>query len=148
MIGPNDLPSLNAALNTTCAVLLLAGYLAIRTRRVALHKACMLTALSVSAAFLASYLYYHFAVKGGEQTHFADRAPDAPRWVGKLYQVILLTHTLLAVVIAPLALFTAWQGVRGNVKRHVRVARWTLPLWLYVSITGVLVYWMLYRLYP
>jgi uncharacterized membrane protein YozB (DUF420 family) len=148
MIGPNDLPSLNAALNTTCAVLLLAGYLAIRTRRIALHKACMLTALGVSAAFLASYLYYHFAVKSGEPTHFADRAPDAPRWVGLLYLAILLTHTLLAVVVAPLALFTAWQGLRGNFKRHVRIARWTLPIWLYVSVTGVVVYWMLYRLYP
>src|SRR5262249_34832733 len=148
MIGSNDLPSLNAALNTTCAVLLLAGYLAIRTRRIALHKACMLTALGVSAAFLASYLYYHFAVKSGEPTHFADRAPDAPRWGGLLYLMILLTHTLLAVVVAPLALFTAWQGLRDNLKRHVRIARWTLPIWLYVSVTGVVVYWMLYRLYP
>jgi uncharacterized membrane protein YozB (DUF420 family) len=148
MSGPTDLPSLNAALNTTCAVLLLAGYLAIRTRRVVLHKACMLTALGVSAAFLASYLYYHFAVKSGEPTRFSDRAPNAPPWVGWLYLAILLTHTLLAVVVAPLALFTAWQGLRGNLKRHVRIARWTLPIWLYVSVTGVVVYWMLYRLYP
>jgi uncharacterized membrane protein YozB (DUF420 family) len=148
MIGPDDLPSVNAALNATSAVLLLLGYLAIRTRRVALHKACMLSALGVSAVFLASYLYYHFAVKAGQQTYFRDRAPEAPRWVGSLYLGILLTHTVLAAVVAPLALFTAWQGLRDNLARHVRVARWTLPIWLYVSVTGVVVYWMLYRLYP
>lgn len=148
MIGPDDLPSVNAALNAASAVLLLAGYVAIRTRRVALHKSCMLTALGVSAAFLASYLYYHFAVKGGQPTYFADRAPDAPHWVGRVYLAILLSHTALAVFAAPLAVFTAWKGLRGNLVRHVRIARWTLPIWLYVSVTGVLVYWMLYRLYP
>jgi uncharacterized membrane protein YozB (DUF420 family) len=68
--------------------------------------------------------------------------------VGKTYLGILLTHTVLAVVVAPLALFVTWQGLRGNLARHVRVARWTLPVWLYVSVTGVVVYWMLYRLYP
>src|SRR5262249_20940383 len=148
MIDPNDLPSVNAALNTASVVLLMVGYKAIRSRHVALHKACMLSALGVSAIFLASYLYYHFAVRGGQPTSFSERAPDAPRWVGRVYLTILLTHTALAAVVAPLALFTAWQGLRGNLKRHVRVARWTLPIWLYVSITGVIVYWMLYRLYP
>ena len=148
MIGTDDLPSVNAVLNATSAVLLAAGYLAIRSRRIVLHKACMLSALGVSAMFLASYLYFHLAVKAGEMTRFADRAPDAAIWVGWLYRVILLTHTLLAAVVAPLALFTAWQGLQGNFKRHVRIARWTLPIWLYVSITGVVVYWMLYRLYP
>jgi uncharacterized membrane protein YozB (DUF420 family) len=148
MIGPDDLPSINAALNATSAVLLIVGYLAIRTRRVALHKACMLSALGVSVVFLASYLYYHFAVKSGQPTYFRDRAPDAPHWVGLLYMAILLTHTVLAAVVAPLALFTVWQGLRDNLPRHIRVARWTLPIWLYVSVTGVVVYWMLYRLYP
>src|SRR5260370_1137959 len=146
MIDPNDLPTVNAALNTTSAVLLISGYVAIRSRRITLHKVCMLSALVVSAVFLASYLYFHFVVNSGEVTHFADRAPDAPSWVASSYGVLLLTHTLLAVVVAPLALFTAWQGLRGNFQRHVRVARWTLPIWLYVSITGVVVYWMLYRL--
>jgi uncharacterized membrane protein YozB (DUF420 family) len=148
MIGSDDLPSVNAALNATSAVLLAVGYLAIRSRRVVLHKACMLSALGVSAVFLASYLYYHLAVKSGVVTRFADRAPDAAVWVRWLYRLILLTHTVLAAVVAPLALFTAWQGLRGNFKRHVRVARWTWPIWLYVSVTGVVVYWMLYRLYP
>ena len=148
MIGPNDLPSVNAVLNTTSAVLLMIGYKAIRARRVALHKSCMLSALGVSGVFLASYLYYHFVVKAGQPTRFSEQAPDAPAWVGAVYLVILGTHTLLAALVAPLALFTAWQGLRGHLKRHVRVARWTLPIWLYVSITGVVVYWMLYRLYP
>src|SRR5262245_11065293 len=148
MIGPNDLPSVNALLNTATIVLLMVGYKAIRVRRVALHKLCMLSALAVSSLFLTSYLYYHFAVKGGQPTRFSEQVPDAPAWVGKVYLTILLTHTILAAIVAPLALFTAWQGLRGNLKRHVRVARWTLPIWLYVSITGVVVYWMLYRLYP
>ena len=144
----NDLPTVNAILNMSSALLLTTGYIAIRSRRVALHKACMLAALAVSATFLASYLYFHFVVKNGVVTHFSERAPSAPHWVASLYGVILLTHTVLAAAAAPLALFTAWQGLRGNFKRHVRIARWTLPIWLYVSITGVVVYWMLYRLYP
>jgi uncharacterized membrane protein YozB (DUF420 family) len=148
MIDPNDLPTVNAALNTTSAVLVIAGYIAIRNRRITLHKTCMLSALVVSAVFLVSYLYYHFVVKHGEATEFTKRAPDAPGWVAKLYGVILVSHMILAVVAATLAPFTAWQGLRGNFRRHVRVARWTLPIWLYVSITGVVVYWMLYRLYP
>jgi uncharacterized membrane protein YozB (DUF420 family) len=143
----DDLPTVNAVLNSTSAVLLIAGYIAVRSRRISLHKTCMLTALVVSAAFLTSYLYFHFVVKNGEVTHFSERAPSAPRWVASLYGLILLTHTVLAAVVAPLALFTAWHGLRGNFKRHVRIARWTLPIWLYVSITGVVVYWMLYRLY-
>lgn len=147
-IGPDDLPTVNAILNGSSAVLLVVGYSAIRARRVMLHKLCMLTALAVSAVFLGSYLYYHIAVKHGEPTYFADRAPEAPVWVGRLYQGILLTHTALAAVVAPLALYTAYQGLRDRLARHIRVARWTLPIWLYVSITGVVVYWMLYRLYP
>jgi uncharacterized membrane protein YozB (DUF420 family) len=148
MIGPDDLPGVNALLNGTSAVLLLLGYAAIRSRRIAAHKVCMLAALAVSAVFLASYLYYHFAVKHGQPTYFTERAPEAPPWVGQLYAAVLLTHTVLAAVAAPLALFTAYQGLRGRLARHVRVARWTLPIWLYVSVTGVAVYWMLYRLYP
>jgi uncharacterized membrane protein YozB (DUF420 family) len=148
MIDPNDLPTVNAILNSTSALLLLLGYLAIRTRRITLHKGCMLTALAVSAIFLASYLYYHFVVRHGQPTYFVNRAPQAPAWVGRLYAVILLTHTVLAVLAAPLALYAAYQGLRNRLARHVKVARWTLPIWLYVSITGVVVYWMLYRLYP
>jgi uncharacterized membrane protein YozB (DUF420 family) len=148
MIGSEELPALNAALNAAAATILVTGYLAIRLRWVTLHKCCMLAALSVSAGFLASYLYYHLEIKSGEPTRFADRAPDAPQWVGWLYLAILLTHTVLAVAVVPLVLVTLWRAVRGNFKRHVRIARWTFPIWLYVSVTGVVVYWMLYRLYP
>jgi uncharacterized membrane protein YozB (DUF420 family) len=147
-MNEHDLPALNAVLNTTSAVLLAAGYTAIRRQRVTLHVTCMLAALAVSALFLASYLYYHFAVLGGKPTYFRSAHPDAPVWVERLYYGILLSHTLLAVVVAPLALVTAYLGLKGRFKRHVKIARWTLPLWLYVSITGVVVYWMLYRLYP
>jgi len=148
MIGPHDLPTVNACLNATSGLLLIAGYLAIRRRRIMLHKTCMLAALGVSALFLNCYLYYHFGVKSGEATRFADRAPDAPPWVHTAYYAILLTHTVLAAVVAPLALVTAYLGLRDRLARHVQIARWTLPIWLYVSFTGVIVYWMLYRLYP
>jgi protein SCO1/2/putative membrane protein len=134
------LPRLNAFLNSTCAILLLLGYAAIRGRRETLHKVCMLSALAVSALFLASYLYYHFAILHGQPTRFQGHG-----WVRTLYFSVLLSHTALAVVVAPMALFTAYQGLRDRRPRHVRLARWTLPLWLYVSVTGVVVYLMLYQ---
>jgi uncharacterized membrane protein YozB (DUF420 family) len=142
MNWPYDLPAFNAFLNSTSAVLLIVGYSAIRRRRVGLHKTCMLTALGVSTLFLASYLYYHFAVKRGEPTSFPGEG-----LVRLVYFAVLLSHTVLAVVAAPLALFTAYQGLTGRLLMHVKIARWTLPIWLYVSITGVVVYWMLYLLY-
>jgi uncharacterized membrane protein YozB (DUF420 family) len=142
------LPTLNACLNASSAVLLVLGYAAIRARRVTLHKSCMLTALAVSGVFLASYLFYHFGVIRGQHVSFRERVPSAPPWVAEVYVAVLLSHTLLAVVAAPLALVTAYLGLRDRLTRHVRIARWTLPIWLYVSVTGVVVYWMLYRLYP
>ena len=147
MIAPESFPAVNTALNGASAVLLLAGYAAVRRRRLTLHAGCMLSALAVSTVFLASYLYYHFAVKQGIATSFRSQWPDAPGWVAYVYYAVLLTHTPLAAAVAPLALYTAWQGLRGRIGRHVRLARWTLPMWLYVSVTGVVVYWMLYRLY-
>ncbi len=142
MIGPQDLPLVNAVLNGTSGLLLTAGYVSIRRRWVVLHKICMLTALVVSTAFLASYLYYHYV--------FGEKTSKFPRgtWLTWVYFAILISHSVLAAVVAPLALFTAYQGLRNRLDRHVKVARWTLPIWLYVSITGVLVYWMLYHLYP
>jgi putative membrane protein len=142
-MNPENLPALNAALNATSAILLTLGFSAIRRRAVTFHKTCMLSALAVSAGFLASYLYYHFVVKNGRPTPFL-----AQGWVRPVYFTLLLSHTLLAAVVAPLAIYTAYQGLRGRLKRHVRIARWTLPIWLYVSVTGVMVYMMLYRLYP
>jgi uncharacterized membrane protein YozB (DUF420 family) len=140
-------PGLNATLNGISGVLIVVGFVAVKSRRVAFHKMCMLAALVVSALFLASYLYYHLGMGAGA-TRFAERNPTAPAGVGYLYYALLMTHTLLAVVVAPLALVTAYLGVRDRIKGHMRIARWTLPIWLYVSVTGVVVYWMLYRLYP
>lgn len=137
------LPAVNAGLNAACTVLLVAGFLAIRRRWERLHVACMLAALGVSVVFLASYLYFHFAVLGGQPTRFPGTG-----WVRPLYFGVLLSHTVLAVVVTPLALCTTYLGLRDRRARHVRVARWTFPLWLYVSVTGVVVYWMLYQLYP
>ena len=144
----HDFPRFNATLNAVSACLLLLGYAAIRGRLVRLHVACMLSATAVSAAFLVSYLYYHLAVRHGQPTRFSEQAVGAPPWAASLYHGVLLSHTLLAVVAAPLALYTVFLGLSGRLKRHVRVARWALPVWLYVSVTGVAVYWMLYRLYP
>jgi len=145
---PIDFPLLNASLNGAAGVLLILGYLAVRRRRIALHKASMLTALVVSGLFLACYLYYHLAIQQGRPTRFSERAPSAPLWVGSTYLVILGSHTILAAVVAPLALYVSYQGLRNRIERHVWLARWLLPVWLYVSVTGVVVYWMLYRLYP
>jgi protein SCO1/2/putative membrane protein len=143
LVWQNRLPAVNAVLNALSALILSVGYLAIRRRRVALHKACMLAALGVSALFLTCYLYYHFVVRNGEPTAFTGSG-----WVRPVYFAVLLSHTVLAAAVAPLALFTAYQGLRDHLTRHVRVARWTLPIWLYVSVTGVVVYWMLYHAYP
>ena len=140
MIRGEDLPGVNAILNASSALLLIAGYVAIRRRAVTVHKTCMLSALAVSAIFLSSYLYYHFVVKNGRPTPF-----QGVGWVRGVYFTILLTHTILAIVVAPLALTTAYFGLRNKLLRHMKLARWTLPIWLYVSITGVIVYWMLYR---
>ena len=142
MIGPEDLPTVNATLNGASAVLLMTGYAAIRQRKIVVHKTCMLTALAVSAVFLASYLYYHLVVRHGQPTRFTGEG--AARLI---YFAILLSHTVLAAATAPLAIFTAYLGLRDRIDKHRRIARWTYPIWLYVSVTGVMVYWMLYHLY-
>jgi uncharacterized membrane protein YozB (DUF420 family)/cytochrome oxidase Cu insertion factor (SCO1/SenC/PrrC family) len=134
-----DLPRINATLNASCTVLLLLGWILIRMRLVTLHKIVMLLALTTSMVFLASYLFYHFAVLHMEPMRFRGEGP-----VRYAYFAILLTHTLLAIVVAPLAIYITVQGLRNALPQHVRLARWTLPIWLYVSVTGVVVYWMLY----
>lgn len=134
------LPHLNALLNATSGVLLLAGFIFIRRRRIKSHLRCMTAALAVSSAFLVSYLVYH-AHQGS--TRFAGQGLIRP-----VYFTILLTHMVLAVVIVPLVAVTLWRAWRGDFARHRRIARWTFPLWLYVSVTGVVVYLLLYQLYP
>ena len=134
-----DLPAVNATLNATSAIFLTAGYLFIRRGRIALHKTCMLGALVASAAFLTSYVIYHW--------NTGSRPFPGVGTVRYVYFSILITHISLAVTIVPLALVTATRGLRAQYERHVKIARWTLPLWLYVSVTGVVIYLMLYRLY-
>ena len=133
-----DLPTVNAVLNCTSAVLLGLGYHCIRRRQVAAHRACMLGAFAVSVLFLVSYLTYHAQVG-------SVRFPGTGT-LRVLYLTILVSHSLLAAVVPPLAVLTVYRALRGQVDRHRRVARWTLPIWLYVSVTGVVVYLMLYHL--
>jgi putative membrane protein len=139
-MGYDTLPHLNATLNATSGVLLVTGFMLIRRHRVAAHRACMLAALTASILFLISYLIYH-AHHG--TTRFAGQGFARP-----LYFFILTTHTSLAVVIVPFVTVTLRRALGSDFLRHRRIARWTFPLWLYVSITGVLVYLMLYQLYP
>jgi uncharacterized membrane protein YozB (DUF420 family) len=134
------LPHLNALLNASSGALLAAGYYFIRRGRVTAHLRCMTAAVVVSLVFLTSYLVYHY---NHGSTRFQGRGLVRP-----LYFSILLSHTVLAVVIVPLVFVTLRRAWRGDFGRHSRLARWTLPLWLYVSVTGVAVYLLLYQLYP
>ena len=135
-----DLPTLNATLNALSAVLLIAGYRYIRRREIARHRLCMLTAFGVSVVFLVCYLVYHYNVG-------SVRFPR-PGWVKNVYLTILTTHTILAVTVPFLAIITLNRALRGRFDKHRKIARWTFPIWLYVSVTGVIVYLMLYHLYP
>jgi uncharacterized membrane protein YozB (DUF420 family) len=135
----SDLPLLNASLNATAGVLLLFGYISIRSGRVQRHKAAMIAACVVSTLFLTSYVIYHANV--GSKP-FPGHGP-----IRTVYFVILVTHVILAATVPPLALITLTRGLRSRFDRHVAIARWTFPIWLYVSVTGVIVYLMLYRIY-
>ena len=134
------LPHINACLNGTSAVLLLSGYSFIRSGNVAAHRTCQVSALAVSLLFLASYLTYHFHHGA---TRFQGTGLARP-----FYFTVLTSHTIRAMVIVPLVVLTFYRAFRGDFTRHRRIARITLPLWLYVSITGVIVYLMLYQIYP
>ena len=140
-MSASDLPVVNATLNGLSALLLGCGYYFIRQGRREAHRNCMISALGTSTLFLACYLTYHFTVR--TITHFRD-----PAWFRPIYLTLLLTHTLLAVVIVPLVLMTLWRAVRGRFDAHKRLARWTWPLWMYVSVTGVVIYLLLYRIFP
>jgi uncharacterized membrane protein YozB (DUF420 family) len=137
-VTASDLPALNAGLNSLATVLLLAGYRQIRRRNIAAHRACMVAAFCVSTLFLISYLVYHAQVGS---VPFRRHG-----WIRPVYFTILITHIVLAAAIVPLALVTLWRAWRERFDRHRAIARWTLPLWLYVSVTGVVIYVMLYRL--
>jgi len=133
-----DLPLLNATLNAVAAILLTIGYRQIRQRRRAAHRAFMIAAFVTSALFLASYTVYH--AQAGSRPFTGQGILRA------LYFAILISHVVLAAVVLPLALVTLFRAVRGQYPAHARIARWTLPVWLYVSVTGVVVYLMLYRM--
>jgi uncharacterized membrane protein YozB (DUF420 family) len=140
LISPAQLPDVNAALNALSAAFLLAGFLFIKSKKIKAHRACMLAAFASSTLFLISYLAYHYQVGS---VPFKGQGP-----VRTFYFAILLTHTILAVVVVPMALITLLRALRNKFDAHRRIARWTFPIWLYVSVTGVVVYWMLYWLVP
>ena len=140
MLALADLPALNAVLNATSAILLSAGYRFIRRRQITAHKRCMLTACVTSALFLMSYLTYHYYV-GSMPFH-------GQGWVRPLYFTILISHTTLAATIVPLAIMTLFRAWKADFRKHARLARWTWPIWMYVSVTGVIIYVMLYQLFP
>ncbi len=134
----STLPAVNALLNGTSAVLLTVGYVCIRRKKVTAHKTCMATAFVVSSLFLVSYLIHHYRVGA---VPFAGEG-----WLRGLYFSVLIPHVVLAALVVPLALTTIHHGLTSRFDKHVRIARWTRPIWLYVSVSGVLVYWMLYWL--
>ncbi len=138
----DDIPGLNASLNSLATVLILAGYACIRIGRRDLHRACMMAALGVSVLFLVGYVGHKIAV-GGAHTPFGGSGA-----IAIAYYVMLVSHILLAMAIVPLVLRTFVLALRGDFVRHRAWARWTFPLWLYVSVTGVLVYFFLYRWFP
>lgn len=140
MIKLHDLPTVNAVLNGTAAVLLLWGYTLIRRKKIAQHRRVMLSAFAVSVVFLVCYLIYHFQVG-------SVKFPR-PGWVRNVYWTILFTHTVLAATVPFLAVITLTRALRGKFAEHRKIARWTFPIWLYVSVTGVIVYLMLYHIYP
>lgn len=135
-------PALNATLNGASAILITTGRALIRSNRrekVRLHRACMIVAVATSSLFLISYLYYH--------AHVGSMRFPGHGWVRPVYFALLISHTLLAATVVPLVLLSLTAALRGRFERHRRIARWTYPIWLYVSVTGVVVYIMLYRIY-
>ena len=139
MMGIADLPALNASLNAISAMFLLLGYFFIRTKQVNRHKAAMLAAFSTSILFLISYLVYHY--------HVGSKPFPGQGLIRSVYFVILISHVVLAAAIGPLAIATMTLAWKERFQTHRRLARWTLPLWLYVSLTGIVVYLMIYQIY-
>ena len=136
------LPTINAILNAITGILIVIGFVLIRRGRIAAHHTCMIGAVISSSLFLICYLLYHVVFKAGV-TRFVGTG-----WVRTLYLVILTTHTILAIIIVPFVIVTLTRALRGQFLRHRAIARWTFPMWLYVSVTGVIVYLMLYHIFP
>ena len=141
-----DLPLINAILNSCSALLLLAGYVAIKRDQKERHKRCMVSALITSTLFLTCYVIYHVGMQrvyGSAHTRFVD-----PAWFRPWYLALLASHLLLAIAIVPLVLMTVYHAIRGNFEKLRKIARWTWPCWMYVSVTGVVIYLLLYRIFP
>ncbi|MGH8016680.1 MAG: DUF420 domain-containing protein [Opitutaceae bacterium] len=138
----NDIPALNATLNATATVLITTGFIAIRMKKIAIHRTCMSSALVVSCVFLIGYVWHKILVRG-VHTPFGGEG-----FIRTVYYVMLITHIILAMVIVPLVLRTFTLALKRDFERHRKWARWTFPIWLYVSVTGVLVYLFLYHWYP
>ena len=141
-----DLPLINAILNSCSALLLLAGYVAIKRDQKERHKRCMVSALITSTLFLTCYVIYHVGMQrvyGSAHTRFVD-----PAWFRPWYLALLASHLLLAIAIVPMVLMTVYHAIRGNFEKHRKMARWTWPCWMYVSVTGVVIYLLLYRIFP
>ena len=136
----SDLPAVNASLNALSAIFLLFGYRFIRRKNVPAHHRCMLAAVVTSTLFLTCYLTYHFKVG---RTVFRN-----PAWFINIYRTLLLTHTILAVTIVPMVIITLSRALGQRFDQHKRIARWTWPLWMYVSVTGVVIYFLLYHIFP
>ena len=142
----HNLPAVNASLNGLSAVFLAAGFVFIKRGNRIAHRNCMMSAFCTSVIFLACYLTYHTwlaVVLHQGPTRFLN-----PPWFRPIYLTILLTHTILAIVIVPMILMTLWRAKKQRFELHKKIARWTWPLWMYVSVTGVVVYWLLYIKYP
>ncbi len=137
--GYTSLAPLNATLNAIAACFLTAGYVFIRRKRIAAHRLSMLCAFGVSVLFLISYLVYHY--------HVGDVRFRGQGWIRPVYFTLLITHVTLSAAIVPLAIITLSRALAGRFDRHRRIARWTWPIWMYVSVTGVIVYLMVYRIY-
>lgn len=137
----SDLPAINASLNGLSSVFLLIGYVMIKKGKQGAHRNCMISAFVTSVIFLICYLTYHF--KSEVLTRFVE-----PAWFRPIYLVILLTHTLLAVVVVPLVLMSFNRALRARWELHKKISRWTWPVWMYVSVTGVLIYLLLYQIFP
>jgi len=140
MTAATILPHVNAVLNTLSTILLLIGFAFIRSGNREKHRKFMIAAIIVSAVFLASYLVYHFM------------APifvfPGTGWTVPAYYTLLISHVILATIVTPMVMITAWRGLKGSFDRHKLLARWTLPIWLYVTVTGVAIYAILYHVYP
>lgn len=142
----HDMPAMNACLNGASTVLLALGYWHIRNGHKEAHRNCMVGALVTSVLFLISYLTYHELMRratGQGHTSFQD-----PAWFRPIYLIILGTHLVGAIGMVPMILMTVWRAIKGDFERHRRIARWTWPVWMYVSFTGVVIYFLLYQIFP